>query len=846
MRDDDCGGASGANGRGTSRSSSSGQIASRVMCEPGAASAVVNGLSEGNSLVFRRAFLHIFNLVLWSSITSINYRNDTGSDGSDDVSDSDGGKINWPAVATGDDEGKNEHGRLSAGKSRSHPFRRAVEAMLESQMLLPRLLRAAEHGEVTILRAKAFVALRLALEAASPSLLLRACGSRLLPLLARAIGALAPRADPPSTSTAAPSLSHLQDYLYQCCNELADWLCAIPEGAARCLAAELRLQKGNACTARGRHGGCHEQEESRSYAQTNATAEATPSVGGARRLKVAMSAFPIVVHLVNSPLLRGRAVTSVFVSDVAACLASSCPVVEDEAGVGGDHNDERKSVMTTAKAGRRDVVVPSTAATTGPPGVADGYDDSKEAVLAALLPTVETLAQQADEVLLPHWEAVADELIPVICRLLKSPSGDTRAIAVAILRVLLPPLLRPAHPPQSPFLNGITPARSRANVNAPVHSAATAAMAAPGAAAARVRHAISVHLLPSVASLFRDHAPIPQYVTRVLVDVAREWSGLGVALLLSGDAISALVDRLPRHVSLFSPSPPPPPTPRSALPASPWPPAAMCAMSSSSSSHSPAGKRDRVPELGSTAAAGMHSGMLRSASSTAVEPVDAAALDPALAALITLLIDRDDGGGSGDEKRTWYEDLIETLLRLELPGRVAAAVAGAVKVGNPEAAESFLGLAVALLSAGNAGNGNRHGVGAPPAAGGGLGSDAIVMGGSVVGVGADAGRAALWEPFITAAPLVLESIQIFCVHGGAGGGGSGSRGQAQQRQQVVGTGGGGIFVDDGLRSGISDSATVFLTMCHQVDTLAKGVNSYVHVYTALRTYAGNATWNEPK
>ncbi|CAM9368748.1 unnamed protein product, partial [Scytosiphon promiscuus] len=480
-----------------------GWITARVMCEPGAPEAVVRGLSaEGSSAASRRAFLGVFNLVLWAS-------RDRGDDAGVAVDEG------WPET-TREDEA------ASAGRARHSPLRRAAQSMLDSQQLLVTLLRIAEHGEGAVLRAKGFLAVRLALEAAGPAFLLAACRSRLLPVLARAIGGLAPRLHAArglvgAAATAAvpvPELSPQQEYLYECSTQLAEWLCAVPETTARRVATELRSLRATEERHRPpqRRGDSRGGGTSRRSAAREQTAEAATAMSA--ELESAVAAFPAVVHLVNSPLLRRRAVTTAFVRDLADCVALSPPAAD-----------------------------------------AGSLSGTRPGVLAALLPTVETLAQQAELLLLPHRDAVAASLVPELCRLLESPSGDTRTLIVAVFRALLPPLVRrqrsgtpPGHP------------SSRCVDRNPCSTASAAVGTAVGSSSPSenpVASAIAAHLLPRVPGLLRDYDPIPQYAVRLLLDVGREWGGLGPALLEPGRvgrcAAAALLDRMSGRSGGLSP-----------------------------------------------------------------------------------------------------------------------------------------------------------------------------------------------------------------------------------------------------------------------------------------------------
>lgn len=781
-----------------------GRVASRVMREPGAPEFIVQGLSaEGSSTTSRRAFLGMFNLVVWAS-------GNCGGDG---------------AVGMGgpeDDE-------FAGGGRRNAPLflRRAVECMLDSQHLLLRLLRVAEHGESAVLRAKGFLSLRLTLEeAADPGFLLKACRSRLLPLLARAIGGLAPRSAPrcPAAAAAAagmPELSPQQEYLYECSTLLAEWLCAVPETAARRLATELRKRRGvsrggdgvSATTARDgwleRSGG-HRSGWGAPPRRFGAGQQA--AAAGTAELEAAMGMFPAVVHLVNSPLLRERAVTRPFVSDVAGCLALSCPALGVAAAGTGRGNGGGGGGSSGRSSGRRAV---SPAA--GGPWSGGGDGSAGAVVLAALLPTVETLAQQAELVLVPHRDVVSAELIPVLCRFLRSPSGDTRALVVAIFRVLLPPLVRPQQqqqqqsgtpPPLPPPARPQQQQRLGGPAEAVGRRPSSSSSSSPAAAAEDlVRSVFADHLLPHAPSLLGDHDPIPQYTIRLLLDVGRAWGGIGTALLCSGrdDAaaaavVAALLDRL------------------SGTPL----PAALSPRRGTRTGHEPHGDAAAVTTL-----------------------------DPALACLLSLLVD--DGAGTAaagpgrglpsDRRRPQHvagtghydgddsyhggenDDVFVALLGLELPRRTAAAVAAAVKAGVPEAADACLGLAVALLDAGA-----RRKTAAEallgPVSGTERATAAVAAATASACRGAGAGAAAVtageqWEeqqlrPLLAAVPLAVEAVNLFCVQGALA--------EKRREHQLAGApvrgreGSGGALggVDDGVRSGVSDSATLFLEMCYKV------------------------------
>lgn len=758
------GGESGDGRRAKRGRTPAGWVTSHVMCESGAPSVVVNGLSEGCSPSTRRAFLNIFNLVVWAS------RNGSNDSGRYERQE--------PAHTARKTDSNNKYG--FAGQ-RHHPLCRPVKAMIESQQLLPRLLRVAEYEEGTILRAKGFLALRLALEAAPPALLLKACRSRLLPLLARVIGAMTPRTgggsvmNAASTPSAVLGLSAQQEYLYECSTRLLDWLGTVPEKAAKRLLEELRRHCAG-CVLKDSH---YTEKQRPRDGSSSRWAIRQPMAGAMEAtLEAAMEAFPAVVHLISSPLLRKEATTRKFISDVASCLALSCPIIERRRSASGGLDDD---------------------VTSG--GMVRSVEDEgsgTKVVLAALLPTVETLAQQAEKTLVPHSEAVCTELIPVLCRLLRSSSGDTRALALAVLRVLLPPLLRQNIPPHPQLLErGVA-------LNTGISSTVARAVSV-GSSPPKVQSAIISHLLPVIAILLSDHPPIPQYTIRLLVDVGREWSGLRVSLLVERGIIPALLGRLPRPLPLLLP--PSPQTARLvAFPPSSslWPPevATHTAVGSSPS--------NRQPEVGVR-----HQG---------TEPGDelAIALDPALATLLTLLIEIEpagqylSGGSGADDKGSSRDKILVVFLRLELPGRVAAAVVSAVAARLPEAAEAFLSLAVALLGAGvqreRGGKGGGRSYNSDGGSRGGVSSHEARFREVGTGVGERRGShrttsswVIFFEPLLAAVAAAVEGLQLFSVRSGL----------TEQQQQVVKSRR-EAFVNDSVRSGISDSATVFLEACHQV------------------------------
>lgn len=440
-----------------------GWIASRIVSQPGVAAAIVHGLSEGSSPDSRLAFLNIVNLLFW------------------------GAAIN----------------RMSSD-ARGHSLWQAAEVVLESQQdLLPVLLRIVEHEKGAVLRAKGFLALRFILEFGSPSLLLKACCSPMLALLETVISALDSRVDSESASrvgvrsgngnSRASGLSSQEEYLYGCVNDLAGWLCTVPETTTRRLFDELRNRCSSSDVVAGSQPGNKRKGQRQSRQSTDETGNSSS--------EVAMSACSAMILLVNNPLLCPRVVTDAFLRDLSACLALSCPVDSGSA----------------AESNRADF---------------DGGVGTSS-VFAILLPTVMALVQHAETALLPHREMVSSNLIPVLCGLLRSPSGDTRASVLNLLQFLLPPLLRPvASSPRQVH------DRCAALSDEPSSLKGASPEEGVGGSPKWVSAAIDSSLLPLVAKLLSDQAPVPQYTVRLLVDVAQEWDGLGPALLAKEGAIA--------------------------------------------------------------------------------------------------------------------------------------------------------------------------------------------------------------------------------------------------------------------------------------------------------------------
>ena len=180
-----------------------------------------------------------------------------------------------------------------------------------------------------------------------------------------------------------------------------------------------------------------------------------------------------MIFLVNSALLCPCVVTDAFFRDLSACLALSCPVDSGSA----------------AESNRADL---------------DGGVGTSS-MFKTLLQTVMALVQHAEAALLPHLERVSSDLIPVLCMLLESPSGDARVMALHALRFLLPPLLRPvASSPRQ--VND----RSVALSNDPSSFKGNSPEEGVGGSLNTVSTAIESSLLPLVAKLLRDQAPVPE------------------------------------------------------------------------------------------------------------------------------------------------------------------------------------------------------------------------------------------------------------------------------------------------------------------------------------------------
>ncbi|CAM9614014.1 unnamed protein product, partial [Choristocarpus tenellus] len=400
-----------------------GKILACLVDEPGIPATLVGGLSESNLPGMRQAFLTILSLILWGSSNHTE------------------GSV-----------------RLDGGSATLAAIQRGAESVLALPDLLLQLLRIAEHGEGPSLRAKAFLTLRIVFEVAQPEVLLFACRGRLLSLLARSVGGLAPRAD---------YLPLQQRYLYHSCLGLAQYLCGIPEQAARQLVTDLQSDAVFG-TVRGGDG--------------------RGSVGICEGSRPSLKAFLAVPNLINSPLLRQRTVTSVFVSDIAACL-TLCQARGEELRRLRDQQQVR--------------------------GLSEVGDDPEVQVL---LPLVEAMAHHAPQALLCCREAVAFKLLPALCGLLRGRSGDTRALTLVVLRIVLPRVLKT--PPGGQGCGDLVNSEGEEVSDQVVEDA--------------VRIVITNHLIPKVGHLFSDQSPVPQLVVHLLIDLGLKWGELGLELLAQG------------------------------------------------------------------------------------------------------------------------------------------------------------------------------------------------------------------------------------------------------------------------------------------------------------------------
>lgn len=716
------------------------QVAACVMCEPGAPTAVVSGLSEGNSPSIRRAFLNIFNIVLWGSCQSRR-----------DGVNMDGGGPRQP-VRSAADGVCNAEARPAARRGRNNrksPLQRAAEAMVDASMLLPRLLRIAEYGEDHLLRAKGFLALRLALDSAPPGFLPKACRSRLLQIPVRVTEAVRPRADPmvvPCPSKIPPrrpsQRTPQQEYLCSCCARLTEAICALPGDAARRLVVELRKWRGLAA------GRAKSQQNSRRERVRGAIGRLAtkhhPADVTFRKLEAASLSFRAVVQLINNSYWRRQVVTRRFLGDFSACLALSCPraVHGVEGGWGDGVYPEVRQVRQ-----RQDYGV-----SRAEPSSADDFPE--DVPLAVLFPTAEALAQHAEELLLPHRTQVLGELLPVLCRLAKSPSGNTRTQTVMVLCKLLPHLLSQER--ISETKSDAPQSRKSPEVVAIVHSS------------------IVCHFLPLIASLLRDRPPIPLYVTRLLISISERWKELGTALLSVGGTLEALLDRLPHLGSSY------------------LEPYREVAPSSASSSSPSAGRYRSTCRTAQGKA-----DALGGKTKELTQPVPGASQLPALVELIEALVERDDGGGDRDES------LISAMLKLELPRKVTYVVTREMARGISEATTSFLALATSLLD--RVTRSSRDNQGAI--------SQRMVHedehGDKNGPLGQERGAWLSWakmqlEPLLTAVPAVVDALHQCRVPGGL-----------LEREQAM-TAPREVLSDDDVRSGISDGATAFFAACHEV------------------------------
>ncbi|CAM9561473.1 unnamed protein product [Chrysoparadoxa australica] len=156
----------------------------------------------------------------------------------------------------------------------------------------------------------------------------------------------------------------------------------------------------------------------------------------------ACEAFPALLYLISCRLLRPWVVTQALVEDIGACI-------------------------TLLK-----------------------REPREGEALQSVLSVVDGMVQHS--MLQPHRNTVVRRLLPALCTLLGSKSGDTRAFVLDLLRRILPPLLK----------GDCGPACS----------------------------VLSSHLLPHCSKLLMDQDPIPSYLMTLLLVVGRAWQGLGSAL----------------------------------------------------------------------------------------------------------------------------------------------------------------------------------------------------------------------------------------------------------------------------------------------------------------------------
>ena len=318
--------------------------------------------------------------------------------------------------------------------------RSAARAALAAKHIkvMAALTRCAEHAPSTSLRAKAVVGIHL-LCAAAPAALAAASERRLLPILTRLLTKRQELDEAPALLRAAVSL--------------ARFLSGHAARAARNLAAALEDRAASGVAA------------------------AANSSGGGGPLAAAIKAFPPVLHVVNSPCLRWRAVTPAFVRDVSTCARILAGAASRQGSSPGSSSGPRQG----------------------------GTHEACHVTLCVL----EAMTQHGAVLLArgPVLGPCASHFVPAVCSLLDSRSGDTRVLGIALLRASLPALAR--------------------------------ACRGGGEAFEKLSAAVAGKLLPRCEYLLGDADPLPAQTLRLVVDCGA-WRGAPAAVAKSQKLLDAL------------------------------------------------------------------------------------------------------------------------------------------------------------------------------------------------------------------------------------------------------------------------------------------------------------------
>ena len=348
------------------------------------------GLVEPTNARLQVGFLNILNLIFWDEAA--------------DVSSDDGGAL--------------EGSGASVVSNRS--LRRLREQLLNPRVLTA-VVRAVDRGasmhaaHSPTARAKALLALRL-VASRQPSALVQALERGLLPKLEKLVS--------------EPEELEAQPYLRQCALSLLTFLTSTAVNATATLALELAVLLP---------GGPQPHE---SPGARPGGAGRNRDAAAVARLEAAVSAFPAVAHLVaanvvNEAIVLGHPDVAGdaharqdgrFLENIAVCVRAT-----QGGGKGGASWSDVFPVATTRAGGGGGGGGGGSAAP--PPGFTRGE------LQRLLLLVLQGLGRHAELLLAPQAPAAAADLVPAICGLLVDESGDTRANAVSLLRLVLPGLI---------------------------------------------------------------------------------------------------------------------------------------------------------------------------------------------------------------------------------------------------------------------------------------------------------------------------------------------------------------------------------------------------------------------